>query len=590
MTWPAAELAVILIVTLGLFIWGRLRPEVVALAALVAATVLNIIPVEATFSGFAHPAVITVAAVLVLSQALTSSGLVDRIVRPLEGVRERPMLLLASLTISVAILSAFINNVGALAVLMPVAIRLARKSGRPPSLYLMPLAFGSLLGGMTTLIGTPPNLIVSGFRLTALGEPFRFFAFAPVGGTVAIAGIAFMLLVGWRLVPRRAAAFSSGELIKVGEYLSEAKVIEKSPAIGKSIIAVAPQGLQILSIVRGEERIPVPSPYRSLEENDLLVMMGESETIESFVKDQNLELVGQDGEAKAKLIESDDIGLAEAVITPGSRIIGRSATTLRLRQRHGINLIGIAREGARLAPRLGTTRFRAGDVLLVQGARNEMLAELAEFGCLPLADRTIGLGQADRRYRAFAIFAAAIALVATGWLAAPVSFTIAVLLMLATGVISVRQAYAAIDWPILILLAAMIPVGLAIETTGLAALIARGTLAAATLAPIWAILGLVLVATMFLSDLVNNAAAAVMMCPVAIGIALGLEASPDPFLLAVAIGASCAFLTPIGHQSNLLVMGPGGYRFGDYWRLGLLLEVVIAVVAVPALMILWPPH
>lgn len=588
MTWSAAALAAILILTLAAFIWGRWKPELVALAALLVATVLGIVPSESAFAGFGHPAVITVAAVLVVSHALSASGLIDRLVRPLDRINGRPILLLTSLTITVAILSAFINNVGALAVLMPVAIRLSRDSGHPPSMYLMPLAFGSLLGGMSTLIGTPPNIIVSGYRLAATGEAFRFFDFAPVGGAAAVAGVAFIVMIGWRLVPRRSAAINSEELFKVGKYLSEARITDTSPAVGKTILAAVPQALQIVSIIRGERRITAPSPYRSLDAGDLVVMMGESDAIDEFVKERGLELVGQDDESRADLLESDDTGLAEAVVMPGSRIIGHSAATLRLRHRHGINLIGIAREGARLGPRLGTTRIRGGDVLLVQGARNEMLAELADFGCLPLADRSIGLGRAARRWPALAIFAATIATVALGWLTAPVSFAVAALLMLAAGVISVRQAYAAIDWPILILLAAMIPVGIAIESTGLADLISRWTLAAATIAPAWIILGLVLVATMFLSDLVNNAAAAVIMCPVALGIAAGLNASPDPFLLAVAIGASCAFLTPIGHQSNLLVMGPGGYRFGDYWRLGLALEGLILLLAVPLLLIVWP--
>jgi di/tricarboxylate transporter len=588
MTWSAAALAAILVLTLVLFIWGRWRPEIVALAALLAATLLDIIPVDATFSGLSHPAVVTVGAVLVLSQAITSSGLINVAARPLERIRNHPLLLLAGLTLAVAVLSSVINNVGALAVIMPLTIRLARDSGWPVSRYLMPLAFGSLLGGMTTLIGTPPNLIVSGFRTTAIGEPFRFFSFAPVGVVVAITGITFLVLLGWRLVPARSRV-SSEELIKVGRYLTEARIAEKSPAIGQLITDAVPADVQVISLIRGKRRISAPSPYRSLAEGDLLVMIGESEAIEGFTRDQRLELVGQDDEAKAELIESDEVGLAEAVVTPASRIIGRSAASLRLRDRHGINLLGIAREGTRLGPRLGEMRFRAGDVLLVQGPRDEMLSQLAEFGCLPLAERAIGLGQAERRWRALAIFAGSITVVALGWIAPPVGFTIAALLMILTGVISIRQAYTAIDWPILLLLAAMIPVGLAIQTTGLAGLTADAAMAAAGFSPVWIMLGLVLVITMFLSDLVNNAAAAVMMCPIALGIATGLEASPDPFLLAVAIGASCAFLTPIGHQSNLLVMGPGGYRFGDYWRLGLVLEALIVVVAVPALMLFWPP-
>ncbi|MBX3386297.1 MAG: SLC13 family permease [Phycisphaeraceae bacterium] len=594
MNLTIAAISVILVLTLAAFIWGKWKPEIVALGSLVLCAILGIVPAESAFVGFGHPAVITVAAVLVISRALTASGLVDRLTRPLERTSHRPVLLLTGLMLTVAVLSAFINNVGALAVLMPVTLRLARNSGKPVSMFLMPLAFGSLLGGMTTLIGTPPNLIVSGFRAVAAREngltpvPFAFFDFLPVGGLVAVAGIVFMLTIGWRLVPVRSSRISSDDLIKVGKYLTEATVVESSAAAGKSLRDISPKGLQVLSIIRGERRITAPSPHRTILSHDVLVMMGESAAIEKFVKEQKLELLKPEDELSAELLESEEIALAEGVVMPDARIVGASAKSLRLRERHGINLLGIAREGERLDARLADARFRPGDVLLVQGARESLSSDLADFGCLPLAERDIGLGKADTSLRALAIFVVAIIATVMGWLSAPVAFTGAAMLMVVTGVIGVRQAYAAIDWPVLVLLGAMIPVGLAIESAGLAALIAKGALAATSFAPLWAMLAIVLVATMFLSDLVNNAAAAVMMCPIALAVAAGLNASADPFLLAVAIGASCAFLTPIGHQSNLLVMGPGGYRFGDYWRPGLLLEVVIAAVAVAGLMVFWP--
>jgi len=589
MTTQAVLLAGLLLVTLGLFVWGRWKTEVVALSALLVATLLGLVPAESAFAGFGHPAVVTVAAILVVSRALATAGLVEFASRPLQRLTKHPILLLAGLTATVAVLSGFINNVGALALMMPVTIRLARDSGRPASMYLMPLAFGSLLGGMTTLIGTPPNLIVSGFRAEASGSGFGFFDFAPVGVLVAVAGVVLLVLVGWRLVPRRKAAVSSEELIQVGQYLTEAKVSAKSPAIGKTLLALSPDEIQVLSIVREGGRLIAPSASTVVGEGDLLVVMGESEAIEKFTAEQKLELVGQDASDKAKLIESEEVGLAEAVVMPGSRIIGSTAASLRLRDRRSINLLGIAREGARIKSRLAETRFRAGDVLLVQGGREELIGELTDMGCLPLAERAIGLGRVSRRWTALAVFVGAIVCVSAGLAAAPVAFAAAAVLMVVSGVVSTRDAYSAIEWPVLLLLGAMIPVGLAIESSGLAELVSRGALAASSVMPVWAILGVLLVATMFLSDLVNNAAAAVMMCPIAIGLARGLEASVDPFLMAVAIGASCAFLTPIGHQSNLLVMGPGGYRFGDYWKPGLLLEGLIVIVAVPALMLVWPP-
>lgn len=587
MTIQTAVLGSSLIAALALFVWGRWRPEVVALALLLGLTIAGVVPMDLVFAGFAHPAVITVGAILVVSGALTRASVVDAVARPLERVKSRPFLLLAGLMISVAALSSVMNNVGALALLMPVAIRLSRDSGRPASMYLMPLAFASLLGGMTTLIGTPPNLIVAGFRAEATGRPFGFFDFAWVGLPVAAAGVVLIALLGRVLVPTRSGAVSSDELFKVGKYLTEAAIPARSPAAGATIRSLAPVDVQVLSIVRDDGRIIAPSPYRPLKEGDQLVMMGESEAIEKFIKEQQLELIGQEGSVEASLIENDESGLAEAVVSAGSRLIGGTAISHRLRQRHGINLIGIAREGARLGPRLAQTRFQAGDVLLVQGDRSDLYGELEELGCLPLADRALGIGMAAKRWTALGVFAGAIALVASGLMGAAVAFLLAALLMVILRVITVRQAYGAVDWPVLLLLAAMIPVGMAIEMTGLADIISAAALSASKVLPAWAMVAILLVATMFLSDLVNNAAAAVMMCPIALGVATGLQVSPDPFLLAVAIGASCAFLTPIGHQSNLLVMGPAGYRFGDYWRLGLALEACIALVAVPLLMIFW---
>ncbi len=576
-----------LVFTLAMFVWGRLKPEVVALLALVSVTLAGIVPVESAFSGFGHPAVITVAAVLVLSQALTSAGLVQHLTRPLRRLARRPVLLLTGMATCVALLSGFINNVGAMAVFMPIAIGLARESGRSPSMFLMPLAFASLLGGMTTLIGTPPNMIVAGFRAKATGEAFGFFDFTPVGVCVAGAGVVVIAL-GWRLIPRRKAQVDSEELFKVGPYLTEAVVGEKSGAAGKTLREIGVRDVQVLAIIRGERRIPAPSAWHTLRPGDLLVMMGEGEAIEKFTSGLGLDMAAKAEDLKADLLETDEIGLAEAVVMPHSRLVGSTAVEMRLRDRHGMNLLGIAREGQHVGMRLGDTRIRAGDVLLVQGARSDLFAELAELGCLPLADRALSLAQARRKWRALAIFVASIVVAAAGWVAPPVAFTAAALLMVLTGVMSLRRAYAAIDWPVLILLAAMLPVGLAIESTGLADLIARVTLALSTVVPPWMVLAAVMIATMFLSDLVNNAAAAVMMCPIALAVAQGLNASPDPFLLSVAIGASCAFLTPIGHQSNLLVMGSGGYRFGDYWRLGLVLELVIVAVGVPALLWFWP--
>lgn len=587
MTLDRWLLAGILVSTLGLFLWGRWRHDIVALMALVSATLVGLVPFDAAFEGFSHPAVVTVAAILVVSQALAASGAVELATRPVQRLAHRPIALLAGLVITVTVLSAFINNVGALALLMPVTIRLARQSGRSPSFFLMPLAFGSLLGGMTTLIGTPPNLIVSGFRAQSTGEPFGLFDFTPVGGLVALGGVVFLVLWGWRLVPERESRVGSAELMKVGRYLTEAAVPPESSAVGKTLAALELGDVQVLAIVREGTRIPAPGGRRTLRADDLLVLMGESEAIESIVESLKLDFAGPEDEKLAALIENDDMVLVEAVVRPSGPIVDRTARQLSLRTRHGISLVGIARQGARISARLANTRIRAGDVLLVQGARDGLFSELADLGCLPLAEREIALGQRKKRSLALGVFAACIGVIAIGLVPAPIAFVAAALLMVLLGVLPLRHAYAAIDWPVIVLLGSLIPVGLAIESTQLAGLIAQSTIALGSVAPTWVVLAVILVTSMFLSDLVNNAAAAVMMCPIAVAAAKGIGAPTDPFLLAVAIGASCAFLTPVGHQSNLLVMGPGGYRFGDYWRIGLMLEALIVAIAVPLLMLLF---
>ena len=588
MTLDQTLLAALLVGTLALFLWGRFRHDLVAMLALVVATLIGLVPARSAFVGFGHPAVITVAAVLIVSQGLASSGVVNWATRPIQQLAHRPWALLAGLTLTVTVLSAFINNVGALALLMPVTLRLARESGREPSFFLMPLAFGSLLGGMTTLIGTPPNLIVSGFRAEAVGEPFGLFAFMPVGGLVALGGVLFLVLWGWRLVPERSSRFGSAELMRVGPYLTEVRIPPGSGAADQTLSTLDLGEVQVLSIVRGEKRIPAPTARRTLRAEDLLVLSGESAAIESFIENAGLELVGQEEAAMAALLESDETVLMEAVVRPGARVVGRSAKQLGLRRAYGIHLLGIAREGARIRARLADTRLKQGDVLLVQGGREALAAELVELGCLPLAEREITLGQRRKLGPALGVFLACLGSVALGWVAAPIAFVAAAVLMVLLGVISLRQAYGSLDGPVIVLLAALIPIGLALETTGLAGIIANATVALGDIAPAWVVLGSVLVVSMFLSDLVNNAAAAVMMCPIALAAAQGLGARPDAFLLAVAIGTSSAFLTPVGHQSNLLVMGPGGYRFGDYWRVGIFLEAVIVIIAVPTLLYFWP--
>jgi di/tricarboxylate transporter len=578
-----------LLFAFALFLWGRFRYDVVAMLALLAVTLTGLIPFDQAFSGFGHPAVITVAAVLVLSRALQNAGIVDVIVRLLSPLRGSEMQQISSQAGLVAVLSSFMNNVGALALMLPVALRNAYRDGYAPAKSLMPLAFASLLGGMVTLIGTPPNLIVAGFRETETGTAFGMFDFTPVGLAVAVAGLAFIIFIGPRLLSsdRRGA---TDDALDVGDYLAEARVQKSGKAWGKTVQeveALVDGEARIVGLVQGTKRQVAPAASKKLHARHVLILEGEPDAIKELVDAGGLKLLNSEG-LSAERLESDQVELAEAVIKPGSRLEGKTPTALTLRRDYGINLLGIARHGRRVHTRLGKIRLQIGDVLLLQGPSDTMASTLAELGCLPLAERSLTIGRPRRLLWAAVIFALAIAATVSNLLPAQVAFAAGAVGVVIAGIVRPAEVYESIDWPVIVLLGAMIPVGQALEVTGGAALIAEGMAAlGSNFAPVWMI-ALLLVGTMFISDAINNNATAVLMAPIGFELATRLDASPDPFLMAVAVGASCSFLTPIGHQSNTLVMAPGGYLFGDYWRLGLPLQVVIAVVAVPMIMLVWP--
>ncbi len=568
----------------------RYRYDLVAVLAVVLLAVVGIIPPERAFIGFGHPAVITVAAVLVITRGLQNAGVVDLLTRWMGIVGESLTLQLALLCGTVAIASAFMNNVGALAVFMPVAIRMAHKSRRSPALYLMPLAFSAHFGGMMTLIGTPPNIIMATFRAEQVGEPFRMFDFLPLGLGIAIASVLFISLVGWRLVPERRGGASSRDMFEIESYLSEVHVPEDSELVGRpmrDVRTITEADVLIVRIRRGEQRLPAPAVFEFIHAGDILMVRADADELNTFIRDTGVELaesrpIGQEA------LQSDEITLVEAIIAPRSPLVHRTARNLSLRSRYGVNLLAVSRHGAQLSTELATLRLEAGDVLLLQGYRESIQETLQELGCLPLAERDIQLGRPSRVLLATGIFGASMVAAASGLLAVQISMTLAACAMIIVRLLNLREAYASIDWPILILLGAMLPLGTAMEATGGARLIANQILQFGRGFSPAMMLAVVLVVTMLLSDLVNNAAAVVLMAPIAIGIAQGLSVSLDPFLIAVTIGGSCAFLTPIGHQSNVLVLEPGGYEFGDYWRLGLPLEIIIIIVGVPLVLLLWP--
>ncbi|WP_372987296.1 SLC13 family permease [Marinobacter sp.] len=585
--------------TLGLFIWNRLRFDVVAMLALLAVAVAGLVPADELFAGFGHPAVITVAAVLVISQGLVNGGVVDAVARLLARVGRNAVLQVVTLTLVVALCSGFINNVGALALLMPVAVWMSRQAGRSPSLLLMPLAFGSLLGGTMTLIGTPPNIIIASYREAG---SFGLFDFAPVGLAVTAAGILFISLVGWRLTPRRDDPAEGDKLFSVGDYVTELQVPEGSDYAGSTLHNLLTSGdsgksLVVLALIRGDKTSPAPSTFTVLREQDVLLVEADTDSLQEFLDHTGLILPHtvseedeEEGESRRdaeKQLATGDVQLVEAVISPSSRLIGRTANRLNLRERYGLNIVAVARQGHRLKQRLADIRMRSGDILLVQGFEDTLTGALQTLGCLPLAQRGLTFGREKNLVLAGALFAAAILAIISGWLTPPVALVACAVAMVLARLLDPSEAYRAIDWSVIVLLAAMIPVGRALETTGGAEVIATQILAMAQGQAPWVVLAIILVGTMLLSNVVNNAAAAILVAPIALGIAAQLGLASDATLMAVAIGASCAFLTPIGHQSNALVMEPGGYRFGDYWRLGLPLSVIVTAVAVPAILWVW---
>ncbi|MWJ29138.1 SLC13 family permease [Halomonas sp. ZH2S] len=601
-------------VTLVAFVWGRFRYDLVALAALLVSVMLGLVPAEQAFMGFGHPAVVTVAAVLVLSRGFERSGVVDIIADQVLKVGERLFLQLAALTGTVVVLSGFMNNVGALALLLPVAMRLSREHDTSPSLLLMPLAFGSLLGGLTTLIGTPPNIIIANYRGGISEENFGLFAFFPVGAVVALTGLIFVLVLGWRLVPQRAGKASTEEMFDTSNYLVEARVDENSKALGWTLRELQREleyTIPVLAVVRDDHRQAGHVFLGALKEGDILLLEAGPEEMkqledkaglvvgidpEESSEEQDQEPSGENGAKQSKAdkktraagVDTQGLELVEAVVRNDSMMINRTVTQLRLQNQFGLHLVAVARDGSRLKQRLRKIRFRAGDVLLMQGGESELAESLATLGCLPLANRNLTIGQPRMLMISLAIFALAILAILFELLPAAVALTSAALVSLLVGVLSLRDGYQAIDGPVIVLLAAMLPVGNALETSGGAGLLAEGLLTLGKQWPVIVTLVTLFVITMLLSNVINNAAAAVLMAPIAASLAEGFDASLDPFLMVVAVSASCAFLTPIGHQSNTLVLGPGGYRFGDYWKLGLPMSLLVLAVGMPMILWVWP--
>ena len=589
MTLPQIFSFSIIAATMLLFVWGRLRYDLVALLALLAAIATGIVAPDKAFSGFSDDIVIIVACALLVSAAVGRSGIIEDALARLAPYLTTRTIQVAVLVGAVTAMSAFVKNIGALAMLMPVAFSLARKTNGTPSIYLMPMAFGSLLGGIVTLVGTSPNIIVARLRAELVGQPFGMFDFTPVGIGLAVGGVIF-LSFAWRLLPRdRKGASSIDAAFTLEGYTTEASVPDDSPAVGQTVgeLENTTEGIEIVMLVRGRSRRLVPSDSTTLKAGDILLIEGEPAALDRLVDKAGLKLAREDTE-RAVDTPTDETGVMEAVVSADSALVGRTAAQEKLDERHGVQLLAVSRKGKRITDRMRSVKFQSGDVIVLRGHLPTLPETLGELRCLPLAARDLRLGRRGRSLLPMSILVLAMAFVAANVIPVSIAFFAAAVAMLLIRALTLREAYDAIDWPILVMLGALIPVSDSLRTTGGTDLIA-GLLSAVSqnLPPIGA-LALIMIAAMAVTPFLNNAATVLVMAPIAASFARSLGYSPDPFLMAIAIGAACDFLTPIGHQCNTLVMGPGGYRFGDYWRLGLPLSIMVVLAGVPLIALFWP--
>jgi di/tricarboxylate transporter len=590
MTFDQGLAFAIVIGATGLFVWGRPRYDIVACLALIAAIAAGLVKPEAAFNGFSDDIVIIVGSALVVSAAIAQTGLPELALQRISPYARSVRVQLIVLVATVTILSAFIKNVGALAIMIPLAFQMAKRSGTSASCFLMPMSFGALLGGLMTQIGTSPNIIVSRVRGEIVGTPFSMFDFTPVGAALAVVGVVF-LAFAYRILPVRSRVTASlDEALAVKKYVTEAEVAEGSPMVGKTISdlqALAHGEAKVIAILRPDDKRVTPLPDANLDVGDTLILEGDPHALERIVSAGKLKLESGHRVPEASQPQAE-ISSIEAVIGANSPLVGQSAQASALFERFSVNLLAVSRTGERLTERLGTITLRAGDVIVLQGNLADMPERLKALDCLPLAVREIQLGKARRALLPVLILIAAMAITALGIFPVPVVFFSAAVLMVLTGAVAFRQIYMTIEWPIIIMLAALIPVSEALRTTGGTDLIAGWLSHVASGLPTYGALALILVTAMLVTPFLNNAATVLVMAPIAVSFSASLGYRPDAFLMAVAIGAGCDFLTPIGHQCNTLVMGPGGYQFGDYARLGAPLSLVVILVAVPALLLAWP--
>ncbi|MEO8847271.1 MAG: SLC13 family permease [Casimicrobiaceae bacterium] len=589
MTPHQIEAFAIIIMMIVAFMSGRLRYDVVAALALLAATVLGVVSGAKAFTGFANPVIIIIASVLVVSRAIAASNLLEVWLGSLLGRVRSTSLQVGILTAAVAYLSAFIKNVGTLGIFMPLAVRTARRSKQSPSIYLMPLAFGSLIGGTITKIGTSPNLLISSVRVDLGGAPFGLFDFVAVGLPLTTIAIGF-LAIGWRLLPHRDGEKSAEEAFSIDSYKTELRVPSPLEPAGLTVEALEAQvdgEVSVAAIIREGSRRYVPGGDWRIFAGDVLVVLADPTAVEKLVAKTGFEIVGSK-KLDASEDKSDEMEVTEVIVPSESMLVGQTPHSLDLRHHFGINLFAIRTAGTANTARLHSHRFVAGDVVLFQGWGKNLANSISELGLLPLADRKLTIGSQVSGMIPLLLLAVALLLVGFGVLNIEVAFFAAAVLTVLLKQLSLKDAYAAIEWPVIVMIGCLIPVGEAMKDSGAAALLGDVLTQVAHFVPAYAAVGLVMATAMLFTPLLHHAAAVLVLGPVAAALATNLGYRSDAFLMAVALGCACDFLTPIGHQNNTLVMGPGGYRFGDYWRLGLPLTLMVLLIGTPLIVWKWP--
>jgi di/tricarboxylate transporter len=568
----------ILLIAIVLYATEWLRMDLVSLMVLLALGLTGMVTPNEAFAGFSNPAVITVAAMFVLSAGLTHTGALGPMgERLLQIAGNSELRMIAAIMFASALFSAFINNIGATAMLMPLVTAIAQKSRLSPSKLLIPLAFGSLLGGVCTLIGTPPNILVNELMRQHTGTEFGMFEFTPVGLAILATGVGFMLLFGRHLLPSRKAG-SLTEAYQVKEYISEVELLPKSPLIGRTIEESGIQQdfkLQIRALLRDEQKFPFPHRKRVLRQGDILFLGGDPSGILQVRDKKGLQLVQEAEHPTPHEVDRDEIVVVEAALTPTSEMVGKTLRDVHFADNHGLTVLGIWRKGAPVVKKVDHVVMRFGDVLLLQGARERAIHLGHDHGFLLLGDVNQTPFRPRRGSAAILILLLVVGLAATGTMPIILSAPLGAFIMVLVRCLSIKEAYESIDWSIIVLIAGTLPLGIAMEQSGTARLLAE--LLLGVLGPVgpWAVLSGLFLVTFLLTAVMSNAATAVLIAPIAFEAAIELGVHPQPFYMAVAVAASASFLTPISHQSNALVMGPGGYRFIDFLKVGTPLNLCI---------------